>query len=48
MHIGGELSRKTPLKEPFSLPPPPTSVGGLSFCPCLPESRRRRPDVRPE
>lgn len=36
-HYVVELSRKTPPKEPFSLPPPPTSVGGLSFCTVWPE-----------
>jgi hypothetical protein len=31
VHIVAESSRKTPPNKPFSLPPPPTSVGGLSF-----------------
>jgi hypothetical protein len=38
-HVVVELSRKTPPKEPFSLPPPPTSVGGLSFCTFVDEMR---------
>ena len=29
VHIVAESSRKTPPNKPFSLPPPPTSVGGL-------------------